>query len=1499
MNRIFFVIAALAMVIPLRGQTPIDVNYVRNTTTTQLDNGIPSKHIITYTYIDGLGRPIQQVTQQGSPSKKDIIQPIVYDEFGRERRRFFPFTADNTNGAYTKTDEIINSSFAYIGIAKTFYEANSDNKIADDSRPYSEMFFEPSPLNRPEKEYGAGFAWSPGEDNKFIRHQYLTNKHNVNGTQSEEAIIAWSLNEQSLPTAMTALSGTIEDGGYYSSNQLNIKVTVDEEGHAVREYINKLGQVVLKKVQVASGQPNLNTQTAWASTYYIYDELDNLRCVIPPEAVARLATEYYHGTANNTTKETFLSQWAFRYIYDERRRMSHKQVPGANAVYMVYDGRDRLIMTQDGNQRDKPTKEWTFTKYDAFNRPILTGIYFDAESLSQSAMQLKVNTFYNPLSSTNSWFEEQTNANAVHGYTNKSFPLVSDLNNFLTVTYYDNYKFQSLIPNASAFSYDDDQIVASGSYKGQDANSFDRVQGVLTGTKIKNLETNEWMWSVNHYDDRYRIIQNISNNSKGGIDKNTNVYDEFQGRVDRTKTEHTVAGNTKSVTRNFTYDNMSRLLQTEHQIDGGTPVVLSNNEYNELGQLVTKKLHQLEDEPDVIPDPLVGQPGVVYAKDIVIETYDANVVAYVASNSITIKPGFSIPAGGTLVARLGYSQEDADALNNASGTFAQEIDYRYNIRGWLDNINDVDAAESNDLFSMDLNYHTPLADGGDPQYNGNISQALWKGPDGKKKSYGYYYDPMNRLKEGKYFEGTINGRYTENLGDVDNAAYDLNGNIQNLFRYGKIGEDPVTGKVLYGLMDDLLYTYSGNQLTKVDDDAADTEGFKDVVNTEDYDYDPNGNMQMDKNKSLNEGSITYNYLNLPQLVQKTTTAYVRYTYDATGRKLKQLAVDETEKTTEYLGEFLYENGNLQLINHDEGRVVMTGQTPEYQYFLKDHLGNVRTTFTTKEEETESVLATLETANETNDRGYFLKYDDVRTVNHALFDHTNTGDTKYAVRLTGTEEEMYGLARSISVMPGDKVKASVFAKYIDFDESDVEAQLFQLLAMIANGPSSGIVADGPAYNTPAGRTIPFPGLFEDEGETGDDLPEAYLNWLVFDKDFNFIPSKSKRKRITESARENGNIGGPNGAEGANHEKIISDEIEITEAGFVYIYFSNNEPGYEVYFDDFEVEQVKSNIVGADDYYPFGLTFNSYRRENSLDQSYQYNGKELQDELDLGWLDYGARMYQPDLGRWFAIDPLADIYSPLTPYNYVGNSPIGYIDPNGTVVTISFIGTNAAEARRLFEQVVNNILSGQFVATLKDKGNGAYTLGLANARDSNGKTIQGDPNKLSKGGREFYNTLKEKIDDPDNEAKLSIDFATAKAHTGDHGLQLIDMADIMQFPVFDNSKSVQDGPTQAGKIIHEIVEQWNKAYRVNLGGDPTKSDLDHQAGIGAENAAHGYTKRWNPDYIQNRNGGVEQRFDHKNGTTTRYLVTGGQNSPIKPVVTVTPLPTIKTPEIRRKQ
>jgi len=83
----------------------------------------------------------------------------------------------------------------------------------------------------------------------------------------------------------------------------------------------------------------------------------------------------------------------------------------------------------------------------------------------------------------------------------------------------------------------------------------------------------------------------------------------------------------------------------------------------------------------------------------------------------------------------------------------------------------------------------------------------------------------------------------------------------------------------------------------------------------------------------------------------------------------------------------------------------------------------------------------------------------------------------------------------------------------------------------------------------------------------------------------------------------------------------------------------------------------------DYYAFGLAYNSYQRENSIQQPYQYSGKEIQDELNLQWMDFGARMYDAQIGRWHVKDPLADLFTESSPYSYAYNNPLRFTDPLG--------------------------------------------------------------------------------------------------------------------------------------------------------------------------------------------------------------------------------------------
>ncbi|MCA6431738.1 MAG: hypothetical protein IM613_20090, partial [Cytophagales bacterium] len=304
--------------------------------------------------------------------------------------------------------------------------------------------------------------------------------------------------------------------------------------------------------------------------------------------------------------------------------------------------------------------------------------------------------------------------------------------------------------------------------------------------------------------------------------------------------------------------------------------------------------------------------------------------------------------------------------------------------------------------------------------------------------------------------------------------------------------------------------------------------------------------------------------------------------------------------------------------------------------------------------------TSELSNSAAEQAKFLNREKVRAINSALFDHTYDGQPTpptgtYAQRLSGKDGEKIGLARSISVMPGDKINIEVYAKYYDPTASN-EATFANLMSAIINniGVPAGTFVDGSGYGQ--STNLPFtPGWAAKDG-TGAP-PMAYLNWMVFDRNYSQDLGRSGYMRITTNAKETGT--------NATHDKLFSPEITITQPGYVYIWLSNENPTpVEVYFDDFKVTQTKSPVVATNDYYPFGLTFNSYSRESSMPNRYLFNGgSELQTGMDLGVYSTLFRMYDPALGRFWQVDPLADFFSGINPYSFAFDNPISYNDPDG--------------------------------------------------------------------------------------------------------------------------------------------------------------------------------------------------------------------------------------------
>jgi RHS repeat-associated protein len=163
-------------------------------------------------------------------------------------------------------------------------------------------------------------------------------------------------------------------------------------------------------------------------------------------------------------------------------------------------------------------------------------------------------------------------------------------------------------------------------------------------------------------------------------------------------------------------------------------------------------------------------------------------------------------------------------------------------------------------------------------------------------------------------------------------------------------------------------------------------------------------------------------------------------------------------------------------------------------------------------------------------------------------------------------------------------------------------------------------------------------------------------------------------------------------------------------------SDNEGGLRCSFDDFKVEQVKSPVVQMDDYYPFGLKFNGYQRENSVQQNYLYNGKELQAGLNLGWLDYGARMYMPEIGRWGVMDLHTGKYEITSPYNYAFNNPLLFVDPTGmdNIIYLIVPDNDRKVKAKDIEKAANKMLSDLGLSKIQVKIFDIKTNGKFNPR-----------------------------------------------------------------------------------------------------------------------------------------------------------------------------------------
>ncbi|NIF07855.1 RHS repeat-associated core domain-containing protein [Chryseobacterium sp. Tr-659] len=515
-----------------------------------------AQQIQSIQYLDGLGRPVQNIGIKASPSGKDIVVPSVYDNNGRQTKSYLPLPVDSQNGAFIPgaTGNAVNT---YYGVPNA----------------YAEVQVEKSPLARTEKSAAPGTDWQlSGNHTEKMNYEF-----NAAGIVKRfSAVTVWNPSTQINDVSVSPTpDNNFTAGGYYKAGALFKLITSDEEDNEIHTYTNNAGQKIL--VRQINKKPEGGTENL--DTYYVYDEFGNLSFIIPPKASV------------SPVLPAVLDALCYQYKYDQYNRLAEKKLPGKEWEFIVYDKQNRPVLSQDGNLRTTTNnfgkKGWMFTKYDAFGRVVYSGFF--ANTATRESMQTALNNMraYPENNESTSTVPFTLNGIDVY-YTKNAFPTGSMT--ILSVNYYDGYPagapaLPAQVQNQPTLSAAPVTITSNG------WSSVRSIKTYPTASYVKNIENDNWSSSFIWYDTLGRIIGTYGKNHLGGFTKTETLVD-FSGKALETYTSHSrnTSSTELSVKDRYIYNPKNYLSKHYQQINANPEELLSEYTYNDLGQIINKKV---------------------------------------------------------------------------------------------------------------------------------------------------------------------------------------------------------------------------------------------------------------------------------------------------------------------------------------------------------------------------------------------------------------------------------------------------------------------------------------------------------------------------------------------------------------------------------------------------------------------------------------------------------------------------------------------------------------------------------------------------------------------------------------------------------------------------------------------------------------------------------------------------------------------------------------------